>query len=81
MFYEEDHIIGEIHIRITGNAQRGSALTKYTTYLISGEDAKGKYELARRYSEFDALRTLLKDRWPGLFIPSLPDKNLIKNSP
>lgn len=49
--------------------------------MISGEDAKGKFELARRYSEFDALRTLIKERWPGCFIPTLPEKNLIKNSP
>lgn len=87
MTFEGDHQIGkviladtQISIRITGSVQKGSTLSKYTAYIIVGEDEKGKFEVLRRYSEFDSLVELMHQRWPGCFVPTLPDKAMIKNS-
>lgn len=60
--------------------QKGSTLSKYTAYLVAGEDSKGRFEIYRRYSEFDALRALMKERWPGCYVPVLPEKTMTKNS-
>ena len=70
----------QITIWISGSVQKGSTLSKYTAYVIVGEDEKGKFEVLRRYSEFDSLCALMKERWPGCFVPVLPDKAMIKNS-
>ena len=44
------------------------------TYRIRGTDANGDFDVNRRYSEFDALYAALRNIWPGVFIPPLPDK-------
>jgi hypothetical protein len=33
----------------------------------------------RRYNEFYGLRTLLCQRWPGLFVPAIPPKKAVGN--
>lgn len=57
-------------------------LTGYVEYtinvrVIQGRDAKGHFENIRRFSDFDRLRELLVMRWPGCYIPSLPQKQVI----
>jgi sorting nexin-1/2 len=60
--------------------QKGSGLTKYTVYLIKGEDRNGPIEVYRRFNEFYSLREAMKQRWPGCFIPSVPDKDALKKN-
>lgn len=43
-------------------------------YTVTGEDADGQFEESRRYREFFALRNVLLSRWPGIYIPAIPEK-------
>ena len=49
-------------------------------YKCTGVDSKGLFEQPRRFKQFQALGTTLKLRWPGCYIPSFPEKQLILNS-
>ena len=40
---------------------------------------QGDFNTVRRYSDFDHLRSTLFARWPGCYIPSLPEKKFIGN--
>lgn len=51
----------------------------YVTYTITGEDAEGAFTVQRRFKEFFALRNILKDRWPGVYIPAIPEKKSFGN--
>ena len=46
-------------------------------YNVTGIDSEGKFEVQRRYKEFDALRLTLLDRWPGCYVPSIPEKQIV----
>ncbi len=48
-------------------------------YTVSGIDADGQFEEARRFSEFFALKEALTARWPGIYIPAIPEKKLMGN--
>lgn len=48
-------------------------------YKVSGVDSDGPFEEARRYKEFFALRNVLSQRWPGIYIPAIPEKKLVGN--
>lgn len=37
----------------------------------------GEIDITRRYSDFFLLREILVKRWPGFYIPSLPEKKTI----
>lgn len=43
---------------------------------MKGEDKDGTFEVQRRYSDFDKLRSILVLRWPGCFISPLPPKQV-----
>lgn len=47
---------------------------KVIRYTVSGVDKAGSWSVLRRYSEFESLRHYLVKRWPGVFIPFLPEK-------
>ena len=49
----------------------------FYTYLIMGNDELGTFEIRRRYNDFFHLREILKKKWPGLYIPPIPEKKLI----
>ena len=49
-------------------------------YTVTGIDAEGNFEESRRYKEFFALRATLALRWPGIYIPAMPEKKLVGNS-
>jgi len=55
------------------NPQKIGKTIKYT---VSGKDSEGDFEVVRRYNEFDALRQVLSIRWPGCYIPYIPEKKL-----
>lgn len=43
-------------------------------YTVSGVDSDGPFEEMRRFREFYALRNALVQRWPGIYIPAIPEK-------
>jgi sorting nexin-1/2/sorting nexin-4 len=49
---------------------------KYTVYHLSGEDKNGLIDVFRRYNEFFKMRVALVKRFPGCFVPSVPDKTI-----
>lgn len=50
-----------------------------TTYTVRGVDDEGVFEISRRYRVFYALFLVFKSRWPGCFLPQLPEKNFVDN--
>ena len=48
-------------------------------YTVSGVDSDGPFEETRRFSEFYALREALASRWPGVYIPAIPEKKMMGN--
>jgi len=59
-------------IKLTGQGIIGqSDVIKYT---VTGQDREGKFEVQRRYNEFHMLHLKLNERWPGCFIPCIPEK-------
>lgn len=46
-------------------------------YTVSGVDGDGPFEESRRFREFYALRNVLVQRWPGIYIPAIPEKKLV----
>ena len=49
-------------------------------YTVTGVDGDGPFEEVRRFSQFFALKHALSSRWPGVYIPSLPEKKLVGNN-
>jgi sorting nexin-1/2 len=49
-------------------------------YTVTGVDGDGQFEEVRRFSQFFALKHALSSRWPGIYIPALPEKKLVGNS-
>ena len=49
-------------------------------YLVTGEDADGPFEETRRFKEFYALRAVLATKWPGCYIPAIPEKKTFGNN-
>ena len=56
---------------------KDAKLGKHVTYQVTGNDYKGEFQCTRRYKEFNALRKALQKRWPGLLVPSIPEKQMI----
>ena len=48
-------------------------------YVCEGKDKNGSWQIQKRYSEFEMLRNVLKQKWYGLPIPILPQKHKIKD--
>lgn len=59
---------------------RGGAKVKdHIQYDVLGEDSRGKFNKKRRYNDFFALRNALSMRWPGFYIPQLPEKKIVSH--
>ena len=52
---------------------------KHIKYTVTGVDPMGDFQADRRYSEFFALRGCLSHRWPGIYIPAIPEKKVMGN--
>ncbi len=52
---------------------------KHIKYTVRGIDSDGAFEEMRRFSEFFALRNMLSLRWPGVYIPQIPEKKVMGN--
>jgi hypothetical protein len=46
-------------------------------YTVIGKDSEGRFEIQRRYNEFLALNRVLNERWPGCYVPAIPEKQLL----
>lgn len=46
-------------------------------YTVKGKDQYGEFEVVRRYKEFNMLREVFKERFPGLYLPPMPPKKKI----
>ena len=44
---------------------------------MTGEDDEGDFMEVRRYREFHALGSIIRIRWPGCYVPSIPEKKLM----
>ena len=49
----------------------------FTFYSLKGSHVQE--DISRRYRDFDALRKKMVERWPGVFIPKLPNKKNLSN--
>ena len=49
-------------------------------YTVTGVDDEGDFSEVRRFREFHALGQVLKTRWPGCYIPSIPEKKLMNQN-
>lgn len=49
-------------------------------YTVSGVDDEGEFSEVRRYREFNALAQVLRTRWPGCYIPSIPEKKMLNQN-
>lgn len=54
-------------------------MSNYIIYTVKGTDKNGEFLSQKRYSDFDKLRVILQQRWPGCFIPPIPPKQAIGN--
>ena len=70
---DNNAVPSEISISVTDPVLR-EAIKNYVVYSVKGLDKKGTFQMERRYSDFEALRKALVQRWPGCFIPPLPPK-------
>ena len=53
---------------------RKSQSGDYIVYTVFGEDTSGRFEIQRRFREFDLLRKVLNQRFPGMYVPPTPPK-------
>lgn len=65
-------------IMVTEPKTEGTYLSKHTTYLV--RTVQSGSNVRRRYSDFEWLLQSLQARYIGLLLPSLPEKNAMKNS-
>ena len=62
---------------VSNPVKMGSSTTGHIKYTINGIDSDGSFTEARRFREFNTLREVLLQRWPGIYIPALPEKKLV----
>jgi sorting nexin-1/2/sorting nexin-4 len=56
------------------NPVKVGSVVKYT---VTGQDDEGRFEVQRRYNEFHILHETLTERWPGCFVPCIPEKQIL----
>ena len=52
-------------------------------YQIAGElteEFGGKFSVMKRYSDFFALKQAIAARWPGFYLPPIPEKKTFGNT-
>jgi len=55
---------------------KDSGFSKHTVYNIKGSDRLGSFDVFRRYTDFYELREVLIKKWPGCYVPPIPEKML-----
>lgn len=69
-FEQDDYNPREAAFSVTEPVKVNS-IVKYT---VKGVDDDGDFTCQRRFKEFFALSVQLRTRWPGCFIPAIPEK-------
>lgn len=62
---------------MTDPIEKDSGVHKYIVYTIKGADKDGPFETYRRYSDFNVLKKFLVKRWPGCYVPAIPEKKAV----
>ncbi len=57
--------------------EKDGGVHKYIVYTVKGSDRDGPFETFRRYSDFSVLKKFLIKRWPGCFVPAIPEKKAV----
>lgn len=52
----------------------------HVKYTVTGVDDEGEFSEVRRFREFHALGVVMRNRWPGCYIPQIPEKKIINKS-
>jgi len=52
-------------------------ISGHVKYTVTGIDDEGEFTEVRRYREFHAVGQVLRTRWPGCYVPSIPEKKVI----
>ena len=52
----------------------------HVKYSVTGVDDEGEFTDVRRFREFHALGQVLRTRWPGCYVPSIPEKKMINQN-
>lgn len=52
---------------------------KVIKYRVVGVDKDGGFDVSRRFNHFYALGKVLKEVWPGFYVPAIPDKKTTGN--
>lgn len=60
---------------VSNPEQNKETLTSYTSYTLQG--VRVPEPLTRRYRDFASLRDKIIERWPGIYIPALPHKQVV----
>ena len=52
-------------------------ISGHVKYTVTGIDDEGEFTEVRRYREFHAVGQVLRTRWPGCYVPAIPEKKVI----
>ena len=52
----------------------------HVKYSVTGVDDEGEFTDVRRFREFHALGQVLRTRWPGCYVPSIPEKKILNQN-
>ena len=66
----------DIYFRVS-NPITKEGIKNYIQYTV--ECSLNKQIIYKRYSDFDALRSKIVERWPGLYVPNIPKKKIVGN--
>ncbi|CAD8084704.1 unnamed protein product [Paramecium primaurelia] len=75
LFLKADYTF-PIEIKVCDPVQKGGGISTYIVYTIKGKDCFGEFETCRRFNEFYTIRELLLAKWPGQYIPPIPEKSV-----
>ena len=67
----------EIKIYVSDSQYIKEGVKGFTFYSLKGSHVAES--INRRYRDFEALRKKMVERWPGIFIPKLPNKKKVGN--
>lgn len=70
---ENEFTAEQMHFAVTNPVKVGSVVK----YSVTGQDSEGRFETQRRFNEFFTLRKVLNERWPGCYIPCIPEKKAV----
>lgn len=73
----EERVCEPVVLKVGEPETRGAYLNKHRTFLISEE--RNNISVRRRYSDFEWLHAVMRARYVGMLLPSLPEKNLLQS--